>query len=421
MAEERILLLKNIRTPGYKGDLKAYQAAGGYTALPKVLAMKPGELVEIVKASGLRGRGGAGFPTGMKWSFMAKNTGKPSYLICNADESEPGTFKDHLLMMRDPHQFLEGMIMGCVALDCHHGYIYVRGESQYAIRNLQKAIDEAYKAKLLGKSVMGKGFALDMTIHPGAGAYICGEETALLDSLEGKRGQPRFKPPFPAVAGYNGAPTSVNNVETLTFLPWIVNNGADAFKAIGTPNNSGTHLVSISGHVAKPGVYEIEMGVPLRTIIESFAGGVRGGKKLKAVIPGGCSAPVLRADEVDVPYDFDSLAKAGTMMGSSAIMVFDADTDMVEVAYRTIKFFNHESCGQCTPCREGTNWLKSMIRDFMDGAGDDALLHRVDRVAGNLAGTTICAFGDATSGPMKGFVKKFPEDFRKHMSLQKAG
>ena len=420
MAEERLLLLKNIRTPGYKGDLKAYQAAGGYTALSKALGMKQADLVELVKASGLRGRGGAGFPTGMKWSFMAKNTGKPSYLICNADESEPGTFKDHLLMMQDPHQFIEGMIISCYALDCHHGYIYVRGESQYAIKNLQAAIDAAYKAKFLGKKVAGKDYELDLTIHPGAGAYICGEETALLDSLEGKRGQPRFKPPFPAVAGYNGCPTSVNNVETLTFVPWIVNNGAEAFKAIGTPNNSGTHLVSISGHVNKPGVYEIEMGVPLRTIIEQFAGGVRNGKKLKAVIPGGCSAPILRANEIDLPYDFDSLAKAGTMMGSSAIMVFDEDTDIVELAYRTIKFFNHESCGQCTPCREGTNWLKSMIRDFIDGQGDEALMQRVQRVAGNLLGTTICAFGDATGGPMRTFVQKFPEDFRRHIALSKA-
>jgi NADH-quinone oxidoreductase subunit F len=438
MADERILLLKNIRTPGYTGDLKAYQAAGGYTALPKALAMKPGELVDLVKASGLRGRGGAGFPTGLKWSFMAKNTGKPSYLICNADESEPGTFKDHLLMMRDPHQFLEGMIIGCQALDCHHGYIYVRGESQYAIRTLQAAIDEAYKAKLLGKSIMGKGgmgngFALDMTIHPGAGAYICGEETALLDSLEGKRGQPRFKPPFPAVAGYDGAPTSVNNVETLTCLPWIVNNGADAFKAIGTPNNSGTHLVSISGHVAKPGVYEIEMGVPLRTIIESFAGGVRGGKKLKAVIPGGCSAPVLRADEVDVPYDFDSLAKAGTMMGSSAVMVFDEDTDMVEVAYRTIKFFNHESCGQCTPCREGGTWLERILTRICDGHGTPSDLDLLIEVGTSICPgnfphaassklgieavpfpykmTTICFVGPSAYAPVNSALTLFREEF----------
>ena len=415
MTQEKIILLKNIRTPGYTGTLDAYKKAGGYTALKKVLeGMKPTQVVDAVKASGLRGRGGAGFPTGMKWSFMAKNTGKPSYLICNADESEPGTFKDHLLMLRDPHQFLEGMIIGCFALECHHGYIYIRGESQTAIKSMQKAIDDAYKAGMLGKNILGKGYDLDLTIHPGAGAYICGEETALLDSLEGKRGQPRFKPPFPAVAGYNGCPTSVNNVETLTCLPYIINEGPQTFAKIGTPNNTGTHLVSVSGHVNKPGVYEIEMGVPLKVIIDDFAGGVRNGKRLKAVIPGGASANVLKAGEIDVPYDFDSLAKAGTMMGSSAVMVFDEDTDMVEVAYRTIKFFNHESCGQCTPCREGTNWLKSMIRDFVDGAGSEELMQRVTRVAGNLLGTTICAFGDATGGPMRTFVQKFPEEFRKH-------
>jgi NADH-quinone oxidoreductase subunit F len=414
MSQEKLLLLKNIRSPGYAGTLEAYRKAGGYTALKKVLdGMKPGDVVEAVKASGLRGRGGAGFPTGMKWSFMAKNTGKPSYLICNGDESEPGTFKDHLLFMKDPHQFLEGMMIGCYAVDCRHGYIYIRGESMYAIRRLQAAIDEAYKAKLLGKNILGKGFDLELTIHPGAGAYICGEETALLDSLEGKRGQPRFKPPFPAVAGYDGCPTSVNNVETLSNLPFIVNEGAKAYAALGTPNNSGTHLVSLSGHVNKPGVYEVEMGVPLRTVIQEYGGGVRSGKKLKAVIPGGVSANVLRAEEVDVPYDFDSLAKAGTMMGSSAVMVFDENTDMVEVAYRTIKFFNHESCGQCTPCREGTNWLKSMIGDFVDGAGSEQVLKRVERVAGNLLGTTLCAFGDATGGPMRAFVQKFPEEFRK--------
>ncbi|MBI4083613.1 MAG: NADH-quinone oxidoreductase subunit NuoF, partial [Candidatus Lambdaproteobacteria bacterium] len=348
----------------------------------------------------------------------AKHTGKPSYLICNADESEPGTFKDHLLIFRDPHQFLEGLIIGCYALDCHHSYIYVRGESQRAIRHLQGAIDDLYAAKLLGRNILGKGYDLDLTIHPGAGAYICGEETALLDSLEGKRGQPRFKPPFPAVAGYNGGPTSVNNVETLTCLSHIVNGGAAAWKAIGTPNNTGTHLVSVSGHVARPGVYEVEMGVPLRAIIADLAGGVREGKRLKAVIPGGASAAVLRAEEVDVPYDFDSLAKAGTMMGSSALIVFDEDTDMVEVANRTIRFFNHESCGQCTPCREGTFWVKNIVRDFMEQRGSPEKLARIDRVAAGMGGTTICAFGDAVSGPMRAFVKKFPEEFERHYPRQ---
>ena len=417
MAEEKPVLLKNIRKEGYTGDLKSYQKEGGFKALKKVLdKMKPEAVLEEIKASELRGRGGAGFPCGMKWSFMPRDTGKPSYLICNGDESEPGTFKDHLIIMRDPFQFLEGMIIGCYTIGCNNGYIYIRGESQRAIKHLQSAVDDLYKAKILGKKVMGSNFSLDLTIHPGAGAYICGEETALLDSLEGKRGHPRFKPPFPAVSGYNGCPTSVNNVETLTCLPTILNEGAAAWKKLGTPNNTGTHLVSVSGHVERPGVYEVEMGVTLKSIIEDLAGGVRMGRKLKAVIPGGASSPVLKPEEIDIPYDFDSVMKAGSMMGSSAIMVFDDETDMVEVASRTIRFFNHESCGQCTPCREGTFWLKNIIRDFQDNNGNEDKLNRVTRVAGGLMGTTICAFGDAAGGPMQTFARKFPEEFRKHFS-----
>ncbi|MCZ6557141.1 MAG: NADH-quinone oxidoreductase subunit NuoF [SAR324 cluster bacterium] len=417
MVEEKQILTKNMRDSKYSGDLKAYKNAGGFKALDTVIRkMKPEQVLELVKASDLRGRGGAGFPTGVKWSFMPKDTGKPSYLICNADESEPGTFKDHLIMMRDPHLFLEGMIIGCYTIDCNTGYIYIRGESQTAIASMEKAIGELYKDKLLGQNVMGSKYSLDLYVHPGAGAYICGEETALLDSLEGKRGQPRIKPPFPAVSGYNSCPTSVNNVETLACLPYIINEGPEAWKAMGTPNNSGTHMVCISGHVEKPGVYEVEMGVSLLEMINDLAGGVRNGKKLKAVIPGGASANILKADEADVPYEFDALIKAGTMMGSAAVIVFDEDTDMVEVASRTIRFFNHESCGQCTPCREGTFWLKNMIRDFLDNAGDEAKMQRVERVSANLIGTTICPFGDATGGPMGTFIGKFPEDFRKHFA-----
>ncbi len=415
MAEEKLILLRNARAPGYSGELKAYRNVGGFAALKNALGnMKPEQVLETVKASDLRGRGGAGFPTGLKWSFMPRDTGKPSYMICNCDESEPGTFKDHLIVIKDPHQFLEGLILSCYAIGCNHSYIYVRGESVTAIRRLNGAIAELYKAKLLGKSVMGSGFALDLTVHPGAGAYICGEETALLESLEGKRGQPRIKPPFPAVSGFDACPTSVNNVETLTCLPTIFNEGPEAWKALGTPNNAGTHLVSISGHVEKPGVYEVEMGVPLRELIDDLAGGVRLGRKVKAVIPGGASSNVLTPDEIDVPYEFDSLAKAGTMMGSSAVIVFDEETDMVEVASRTIRFFNHESCGQCTPCREGTNWLKQLVRDFSDNAGSEEKMRRVERVASNMMGTTICPFGEATGGPMRTFVKKFPQDFRNH-------
>ncbi len=416
MVEEKIILLKNARQDGYDGSLDAYRKAGGFTALKTVLETKsPAEVIDLVKDSGLRGRGGAGFPCGLKWSFMPKDTGKPSYLIANADESEPGTFKDHLIIFQDPHQFLEGMMIGCYACDCNHGYIYIRGESQTAARHLQQAIDDLYAAELLGGNIMGSGYNLDITLHRGAGAYICGEETALLDSLEGKRGQPRFKPPFPAVSGYNASPTSVNNVETLTCLPFIVNEGPDAFKAIGPERNAGTHLVSISGHVERPGVYEVELGLPLIDIINDLAGGVRNDKKLKGVIPGGISSNILTAEEASLAYDFDSCMKAGTMMGSSAVMVFDEDTDMVEVAWRTIRFFNHESCGQCTPCREGTFWLKNLVREFVDDSGKAATIERIDRVAAGVMGNTICAFGDAAGGPMRTFVKKFADDFQKHI------
>jgi NADH-quinone oxidoreductase subunit F len=417
MAEEKLLLLKNIRTPGYAGTLADYEKSGGYKAWKKVLGgMEAKEVIDAVKSSSLRGRGGAGFPCGMKWSFMPPPGPRPAYLVCNADESEPGTFKDHLIMLADPHLFIEGVMIGCFAMHSHHGYIYIRGESQRAIQQVQAAVDALYKAKLLGRNIQGSGFDLDLTVHPGAGAYICGEETAMLDSLEGKRGQPRSKPPFPAQAGFDGCPTTVNNVETLANVPFIINEGGEAFAALGRPNNTGTQAVSVSGHVNKPGVYEVEMGHNLKSLIYDYAGGVRGGKALKTVIPGGASSALLRPEEIDIPYDFDSLMAAGTMRGSGAIMVFDEDTDVVELANRTIRFFNHESCGQCTPCREGTFWLKNMIREFKDDAGSQALMARVERAAFNIGGTTICAFGDAVSGPMQAFVQKFPEEFRKHFA-----
>ena len=415
MVEETLLLLRDVRRDDYDGSLSAYRRAGGMRALERVFHQNiaPAELIDLVHEAGLRGRGGAGFPTGLKWRFMARDTGKPSYLICNADESEPGTFKDHLLMDRDVFLFLEGMMLGCYALGCHHGYIYLRGESQRTARHLQQALAMLYEEDILGPRLLGEDYHLDLTLHLGAGAYICGEETALLDSLEGKRGQPRFKPPFPAVAGFDGCPTSVNNVETLANLPFLVLRGASAFREIGSENNSGTHLVSVSGHVERPGVYEVAMGEPLLGIIDDLAGGVRGGKALKGVIPGGASAPILTAAEADIPYDFDALTQADSMMGSSAVMVFDEDTDMVEVAWRTIRFFNHESCGQCTPCREGTFWLKQLIRDCRDGQASPAMLRRIDRVAAGLQGTTICAFGDATALPLRALVSKFAEDFRR--------
>ncbi len=412
--DETLVIFKNIRQPGYQGDLKSYKRSGGYQALEKALKMKPEDVVQIVKDSGLRGRGGAGFPTGLKWSFMAKNTGKPSYLVINADEGEPGTCKDREILTKEPHMFLEGFMIGCYALGCHHGYVYVRGEFVPAMKKLQTAIDECYEAKILGAKLNGFDFALDITVHPGAGAYICGEETALLDSLEGKRGQPRTKPPFPAVAGFNACPTSVNNVETLTSVPFIIREGAEAFKGLGPPNNAGTHLVSLSGHVNKPGVYELRMGVNLKDIIYDLGGGIRNGKKLKGVIPGGSSVPVLLPDEIDVGYDYDSLRKVGSMMGSSAIMVFDEDTDVVNLLYRLVKFYNHESCGQCTPCREGGNWSRLILRDFVAYKGSEEKLRRLDRVGGNIMGSTLCALGDATGMPIRAFIKKFPDEFRSH-------
>ncbi len=414
MLEETLVLFKNIRNPAYDKSLRGYQKAGGYTALKKALGMTQAELVELVKDSGLRGRGGAGFPTGLKWSFMAKDTGKPSYLIANADESEPGTCKDRELMLKDPHLFLEGLIIGCYAIGCRHGYIYVRGEYFPSIKSLNAAIDELYADKIIGPDMMGSGRKMDLTVHTGAGAYICGEESALLDSMEGKRGHPRIKPPFPAIAGFNACPTTVNNVETLSCLPFIINEGAEAFRSFGPPNNSGTHLVSLSGHVARPGVYEVRMDVNMKDIIYDLGGGIRNGNKLKGVIPGGASSPVLTADEIDVEYSFDALSEAGTMMGSAAMMVFDEHTDAVKLLHRITRFFNHESCGQCTPCREGTHWARQIVQDFLADNGSEIKRKRLDRVGGNMMGTTLCALGDAASMPITSFVRKFPQDFERH-------
>ena len=415
MAEETLVLFKNIRNPKYDKSLAGYKRSGGFKSLKKVFGMKPEEVVQEVKESGLRGRGGAGFPTGLKWSFMAKGTGKPSYLIANADESEPGTCKDRELMLKDPHLFLEGLMISSYAIGCHHAYVYVRGEFFPAIKTLNAAVGELYADGLLGTNPLGSGFKLDITIHTGAGAYICGEESALLDSLEGKRGQPRVKPPFPAVSGFNGCPTSVNNVETLACIPFILSDGgAEAFKSFGPQNNSGTHLVSLSGHVNCPGVYELRMDVSMKDIIYDIGGGIRDGKKLKGVIPGGSSSTVMKADEVDVLYNFDDLAKIGTMLGSAAMMVFDEGTDIVKLLHRITRFYAHESCGQCTPCREGTRWSSQIIQDFLRGNGSDEKLKRLYRVGGNMLGTTLCALGDAAAMPIQSFVNKFPEEFRKY-------
>jgi len=405
------ILLANIDKPE-QASLAKYRERGGDKALEKALAMEQPALIEEVKASGLRGRGGAGFPTGMKWSFVPRNTDKPTYLLCNADESEPGTFKDRLLMERDPHLMIEGMAIASYALDCHLSYIYIRGEYEFVANTVQKALDEAYAAKILGPSVMGKDFALDIFVHLGQGAYICGEETSLIESLEGNRGYPRIKPPFPASHGFLASPTVVNNVETLAALPWIIQNGAAAYAAMGTEKSKGTKLFSVSGHVTKPGVYEVEMGYPLLDFINNEAGGVPNGHKLKAVIPGGSSVPVLTAAECEgVLLDYESLAKAGTMLGSGGMIVLDDTTSMPETLSVIADFYAHESCGQCTPCREGTGWAAKILKNIVAGKGKRSDLDLLLKICDRMEGKTICPLADADVMPIRSFVTKFRSEF----------
>jgi NADH-quinone oxidoreductase subunit F len=382
--------------------------------------MAPEQIIEEVKTSALRGRGGAGFPTGLKWSFVPRTSPKPKYIVINADESEPGTCKDRLLMEYDPHQMIEGILIAGLALDAHKGYLYIRGEYRYLIEHMDRAIAEAYSKGYLGKNVAGTGFEFDLYTHSGAGAYECGEETALLDSLEGKRGIPRMKPPFPAVAGAWASPTLLNNVETFSAIPAIIRDGGAAFAALGTPKNGGTRLVCISGHVNKPGVYELPLGYPMLKSIYEVAGGIPGGKKLKAVVPGGSSCPLLKADECDIPMDYDTLAKVGSMLGSGGMVVMDESTDMVKVALRISRFYAHESCGWCIPCREGTTWLRKILQRFVDGGGrreDIALLRELSQ---NMLGRTFCALGDAAAMPTISIVDKFPEDFTRRLSISAA-
>ena len=389
----------------------------GYTAMKKAFGMTPDDVTAEVKKSNLRGRGGAGFPTGMKWGFIPKQATKPKYIVCNADESEPGTFKDRDLMRYTPHLLLEGMVIAGYAIGSHIGYIYIRGEYTREAKLLNAAIHEAYAKGLLGKNIAGSGFDFDITVHRGAGAYICGEETGLLNSLEGKRGEPRVKPPFPAIAGAFGGPTVVNNVETLTNIPFIVNRGGDWFAKMGKIEKSGgTRLISISGHVKKPGVYEVDAGSKtLRQLIYDVAGGILGDRKLKAVIPGGSSAPVLTADEIDAVYDIEPLMKIGTMMGSAALMVVSEDYCLVKLILRITKFYAHESCGQCTPCREGCKWMEDVLHRIEHGHGREQDLNLLLDIANNINGRTLCALGDAAAGPVTSFVKKFREDFEAHI------
>jgi NADH-quinone oxidoreductase subunit F len=405
------ILLANVDKPD-QATISKYRERGGYKALEKALAMEQTALIEEVKASGLRGRGGAGFPTGMKWSFVPRNTNKPTYLLCNADESEPGTFKDRLLMERDPHMLIEGMAIACYALDCHLSYIYIRGEYEFVAETQQKALDEAYEAKILGPSLMGKDYALDMYIHLGQGAYICGEETSLIESLEGNRGYPRIKPPFPATHGFLASPTVVNNVETLAALPWIIQNGAAAYAAIGTEKSKGTKLFSVSGHVTKPGVYEVDLGYPLLDFINNEAGGIANGRKLKAVIPGGSSVPVMTASECEgVLLDYESLLKAGSMLGSGGMIVLDDTTSMPEALSVIADFYAHESCGQCTPCREGTGWAAKILKNIVAGKGQRSDVDLLLKIVDMMEGKTICPLADADVMPIRSFVTKFRSEF----------
>jgi len=436
------IVTKNIGVPDIR-KLSTYRARGGWVAFQKALSMQRAAIVDEVKASNLRGRGGAGFPTGMKWGFLPKDA-KQVYLVCNADESEPGTFKDRVLIAGDPHLLVEGVAVSAYALGCAHAYIYIRGEMVSEAKILQAAIDEAYAVGLLGKahtSVVGS-YTLDVTVHRGAGAYICGEETSLLNSLEGKRGWPRMKPPFPAVRGLFDQPTIVNNVETLMNIPEIVSRGGAYFAKLGVGRSGGTRVLSVSGHVNRPGVYELPMGIPFRQLVDEFCGGMLGGRKLKGVIPGGSSMPVLDADEIDVPIEFDALMtdarikdvevspgmafdmgggkKLKTMAGSGGVVVFDETTDVVAFCATIMRFYAHESCGQCTPCREGTAWLARVCTRLADGEGRPGDVELLGSIASGIAGNTICPLGEAAAWPMLGFLTKFRAEFEAKLKSRRA-
>ena len=407
------ILLKNMLQAGYTGSLADYERTGGYQALRKVLGkVAPAEVAATVTKSGLRGRGGAGFPTGIKWGFLPKDHQGPRYLCCNADESEPGTFKDRQLMERDPHQVLEGIAIASYAIGSEISYIYIRGEFVMGAAILERAIEEARTAGYLGKNIWGTGATVEIYVHRGAGAYICGEETALLESLEGKRGLPRVKPPFPATHGLYGKPTVVNNVETLANLPHIINRGPEWFASIGSPPKStGSRIFCVSGHVQRPGNYEVPMGITFRELIYGQAGGMRSDKPLKAFIPGGASAPFLTPDHLDVKMDFESVAQAGSMLGSGGVTVMEEGTNMVWAALRLMEFFYHESCGKCTPCREGTSWLTQTLRRILDKRGRPEDLETLADLCKNIAGRTVCAFGDAAVAPILSTLKYWRQEY----------
>ncbi|GCA49596.1 NADH-quinone oxidoreductase subunit NuoF (plasmid) [Sinorhizobium meliloti] len=409
------VLLRNVDVPdGHL--LSTYEAGGGYRALRKALGeYTPDEIVDLVKESNLRGRGGAGFPTGMKWSFVPKAAGKPKYLCCNADEGEPGTFKDRIIMERDPHQLIEGLAVSAYAIGAETAYVYIRGEYVTAIRRMEQAIAEAHENGCLGTGILGSNFNFMVYIHRGAGAYICGEETAMLESLEGKRAQPRLKPPFPAVAGLYASPTVINNVETLACVPHIVMRGPGWFRGIGPDRSPGPKLYCLSGQVRKPGLYELPMGISLHELVEEHAGGPLPGRKVKAVIPGGVSAPVIPASELEVGMDFDSLAAAGSMLGSAGVVVIDDSTCMVKLATRIIEFFHHESCGKCTPCREGLDWVVKVLRRIEAGEGETGDLEQLEMLCKGIFGNTFCALGDGAAMGLRAALKHFREEFVAHI------
>jgi NADH-quinone oxidoreductase subunit F len=417
------LLLKHIQVPGIR-QLTVYREMGGYHSVEKALKMAPDEVTQEVKKSGLRGRGGAGFPTGMKWGFLAKPEGVPRYLVCNADESEPGTFKDRYLMEHIPHALIEGMITASYALGARSSYIYIRGEYFYVARILQQAIDEAYAAGWLGENILGSSFSHDCYIQVGAGAYICGEETALLESLEGKRGNPRIKPPFPAVAGLWGCPTVVNNVETIAAVVPIITMGGEAYAAIGIGKSTGTKLISASGHINKPGVYEIELGLPVEEFIysESYCGGIRNGRRLKAVVAGGSSVPILPAELIlktaqGEPrlMSYESLAEGGfqtgTMLGSGGFIVMDDQTSIVKNLFTFARFYHHESCGQCSPCREGTGWMEKILAKFLNGTATESDVDLLWDIQSKIEGKTICPLGEAAAWPVAAAIRHFKNEF----------
>lgn len=408
-------LLRGVENTG-SAEISAYREAGGYNNLAKALDMQPSEIIDEIKKAGLRGRGGAGFPTGMKWTFASADPKFPKYLLCNADEGEPGTFKDRPILEKNPHLLIEGMAISAHALKAEYGYIYLRGEYPKAKDILDNAIKQAYAGGFLGNNMLGKGIRFHLSVHQGAGAYICGEETALIDSLEGKRGQPRLKPPFPVNSGAFSMPTVVNNVETFANVPYIIQIGSAAYSKIGNPECPGPKLFSVSGHVERPGVYELPMGTILREIIYDHCGGIKGGKKLKAVIPGGISTPVLPPDKIDCPMDFVSMPKFGSMLGSGAVIVFDETTCLVRVCYRALRFFEHESCGKCTPCREGTAWLRSILGRIEEGKGNKEDIGLLVDVAGNIAGKTFCPLGDGAASVVANFIKHFRSEFEDHIN-----